>query len=140
VASIDEFTNRGSETKTMADLTREEIEALAVFLDEVKHCSLPSDAEERGSFDEETSRAASALRQLLSATEARYFIGGDNSGHEYVVPVDRHTEWNAWTELPEDDERGWTEPVYAMRIDGTLTFCAPTLFYGPLPSPLTEGE
>ena len=81
-----------------------------------------------------------AYYSKLSALEARYFIGGDNSGHEYVVPVDRHTEWNAWTELPEDDERGWTEPVYAMRIDGTLTFCAPTLFYGPLPSPLTEGE
>lgn len=58
----------------------------------------------------------------------RYFIGGDNSGHEYLVPVSKAKEWGEWTLIPEDDERSWDEPDYAERIDGgTLTFENPEM-------------
>jgi len=55
----------------------------------------------------------------------RFFIGHDNSGHEYIVPVAKRAEWYAWTDLPEDDERSWDEPEFAIRINGSLTFAAP---------------
>lgn len=55
----------------------------------------------------------------------RYFIGHDNSGHQYIVPVSKRDEWFAWADLPDDDERGWEEPPYATRIGGGLTFTDP---------------
>ena len=55
----------------------------------------------------------------------RYFIGCDNSGHEYYVPVRFRDEFNAWSSLPEDDEDGWEAPAFAMRIDGHFTFTDP---------------
>lgn len=56
----------------------------------------------------------------------RYFVGHDNSGHEYLVPVSDAAAWRVWSELPDDDERGWDVPAYAQRLDGgTLTFEAP---------------
>jgi hypothetical protein len=55
----------------------------------------------------------------------RYFIGGDNSGHEYAVPVAKRDDWNKWVELPEDDEDGWETPDYAFRIEGDFTFTDP---------------
>lgn len=55
----------------------------------------------------------------------RYFIGVDNSGHQYAVPVAKENEWQAWCDLPEDDEAGWEPPEYAIRIDGRFTFTDP---------------
>lgn len=55
----------------------------------------------------------------------RYFIGSDNSGHEYYVPVSRMDEFRRWSELPEDDEDGWDAPEWATRIDGSFTFTDP---------------
>ena len=55
----------------------------------------------------------------------RYFIGSDNSGHEYFVPVSRREEFDEWAQLPEDDEAGWETPEYATRIDGRFTFTDP---------------
>lgn len=55
----------------------------------------------------------------------RYFIGSDNSGHEYFVPVSRREEFDNWSQLPEDDEVGWETPEYATRIDGRFTFTDP---------------
>ena len=57
----------------------------------------------------------------------RYFIGCDNSGHEYLVPVEHKKRWEIWSEIPDDDERKWDEPLYATRIEGTLTFEKPEL-------------
>jgi len=57
----------------------------------------------------------------------RYFIGSDNSGHEYLVPVELRAEWSAWQELDEDDERSWTVPGECQRIEGTLTFTDPQM-------------
>lgn len=55
----------------------------------------------------------------------RYFVGSDNSGHEYFVPVARREEFDEWAQLPEDDEAGWETPEYATRIDGRFTFTDP---------------
>ncbi len=62
---------------------------------------------------------------LLQNSELRYFIGHDNSGHRYYVPVERQAEWWKWTEIPEDDEAGWIEPDYAVKIEGGFTFTDP---------------
>jgi hypothetical protein len=59
------------------------------------------------------------------APGARYRIGSDNSGHRYFYPVDKEAEFSAWQELDEDDERSWTEPSFATRIDGRFTFTDP---------------
>lgn len=59
------------------------------------------------------------------AMQERYFIGGDNSGHEYFVPVSRKEDFYAWAELDPDDEAGWETPDYATRIDGRFTFTDP---------------
>ena len=47
-----------------------------------------------------------------------YFIGHDCSGHKYVVPLARKDEWDKWADLPEEDERAWDVPDYAVRLDG----------------------
>lgn len=60
-----------------------------------------------------------------AAPPTRYFLAHDNSGHDYVVPVERKEEWFAWLEIPEDDERSWDVPEYARQVDGRLTFTDP---------------
>lgn len=59
--------------------------------------------------------------------EPRYRIVGDNSGHDYVIPVDRSAEWTAW--LDSQDWRDGITPIYAMRIEGTFTFADPRITY-----------
>lgn len=70
-----------------------EIEGLAAYLEECQHSSLPSDAEERSFFDEQTSDAASALRQLLQERDksqsairklAQMCEAATSNGHVYV--------------------------------------------------------
>ncbi|WP_298983411.1 hypothetical protein [uncultured Roseibium sp.] len=65
------------------------------------------------------------LRKKTEEPE-RFFIGGDNSGHEYAVPVAKRDEWEAWVSLDEDDERSWDAPEFAIRIDGCFTFENPS--------------
>lgn len=58
----------------------------------------------------------------------RFFIGSDQSGHEYLVPCNLKPEWYEWSDIPEDDERSWDVPVFAERIDGgCLTFTDPRI-------------
>jgi len=57
--------------------------------------------------------------------ERRFKIVGDNSGHEYYIPVDCSSDWDTFMEIPEDDERSWDVPQYAVRIDGRFTFTDP---------------
>lgn len=62
----------------------------------------------------------------MTSSDRRYFIGSDNSGHKYLVPVSIMDEWTEWSNLSEDDERSWEPPAEAVRIDGSLvTFCRP---------------
>lgn len=56
---------------------------------------------------------------------ARYFLGHDDSGHDYAVPIERQAEWLAWLAIPEDDERAWEAPTYAIALDGRFTFSDP---------------
>lgn len=52
----------------------------------------------------------------------RFFFGFDNSGHEYLVPAEFRGAWNAWIDIPEDDERSWDVPAFAQRIDGASNY------------------
>lgn len=57
----------------------------------------------------------------------RFFLGQDCSGHWYIVPLKRAREFNAWSELDENDEDAWDVPSYARRIGGpgSITFTEP---------------
>lgn len=57
----------------------------------------------------------------------RFFADQDNDCHWYLIPVAIRAEWDAWRELPSDDERAWTPPAGARDMDGlhTLTFTDP---------------
>lgn len=58
----------------------------------------------------------------------RFFIGTDDSGHDYIVPVAKRDEWHAWQDIPEEDLRSWDVPEFAQRIDGGgLTFTNPVI-------------
>lgn len=93
-------------------------------------------------FDAFVERATSQLEAIGQAcrdagvkigTKPSYFIGADDSGHRYLVPLNRRHEWLAWCELPGDDPASWTEPDYAVRFEGELlTFEDPKLEGVPL--------
>ena len=58
------------------------------------------------------------------APVTRYFIGHDDCGHAYAVPVEHREAWYAFVNSlmypnPLD------EPDYAVRIDGRFTFTDP---------------
>jgi len=58
----------------------------------------------------------------------RFFLDQDNSCHWYLVQEQFRKEWDAWTNLPEDDERSWEAPSFAERLDGgpqQVTFTDP---------------
>lgn len=54
----------------------------------------------------------------VTEVEVRFFFGQDNSCHWYLVPAEKRAEWDAWTALDEDDENGWVEPEWVVKIDG----------------------
>ncbi len=56
----------------------------------------------------------------------RYCIVGDDSGHEYAIPVVRRADWDVWMRLNEADAPDW-----ALRIDGKFTFAFPSTFPNP---------
>lgn len=56
----------------------------------------------------------------------RYCVVSDNDGHSYCIPALRIEEWNRFMEIPEDDERSWDIPKFAVRIDGRFTFALPS--------------
>lgn len=65
--------------------------------------------------------------------EERYFLDTDEDGHWYVVPVSRKADWEAWQDLPEDDEQTWEPPDFARQVGG-----APSLV--TFTDPQVEGE
>ena len=69
----------------------------------------------------------SAFPAAARAPSERFAIVTDNDSHWYLIPAARKTEWDAWADIPSDDERAWTEPDFAKRIDGPyrLTFTDP---------------
>lgn len=49
----------------------------------------------------------------------RYFLDTDNDSHWYVIPVARRSEWSAFLDIPEDDERSWEVPTWARPVGGS---------------------
>lgn len=43
----------------------------------------------------------------------KYFIGSDNDGHYFIIPVSRRKEWDSWI-----DEEDGNYPDFAEPIDG----------------------
>jgi phage baseplate assembly protein gpV len=62
---------------------------------------------------------------LKSGPDDRFFLGRDNSGHAYVIPVENKSEWFDWLEIREYDERSWITPKFARAVTGFLTFTNP---------------
>ncbi|MDM4014626.1 hypothetical protein [Roseiconus lacunae] len=54
----------------------------------------------------------------------RYYLSSDSSGHDFIIPVDRADEWEAFLDLPEDDPASWDPPAWATMTEG-FTFIAP---------------
>lgn len=60
----------------------------------------------------------------------RYYLSTDNDSHWYVVPLARKDEWDAWRAIPEDDERAWDPPEFAIPVGGApclVTFTEPVI-------------
>lgn len=57
----------------------------------------------------------------------RYFLDSDDDGNWHVVPVDKRSKWEAWSNLDEADERRWKVPEYAITVDNPhfVTFTDP---------------
>jgi hypothetical protein len=56
----------------------------------------------------------------------RYSICGDNSGHDYFIPVEQVDEFYKWAEAGEDEESYIDLSKYDdNRIDGKFTFTDP---------------
>lgn len=51
----------------------------------------------------------------------RFFLDQDQSSHWYIVPAAKRTEWDAWRDLPDDDEASWEAPIWSRRLDGSPT-------------------
>lgn len=61
------------------------------------------------------------VQKFTPKPRERYFLGSDNSGHWYVVPVSKTDEWDMWNNLDEDDEAAWEAPEWAKRVGGSPT-------------------
>jgi hypothetical protein len=56
----------------------------------------------------------------------RYRICGDDSGHEYYIPVEQEEEFYAWVQSTENGDEDWNGREFdENRIDGTFTFTDP---------------
>lgn len=60
-------------------------------------------------------------------TPQRYCICGDDSGHEYFIPVGQVAQFAKWVEWTEGDgDHDYDGPEFdGNRIDGTFTFTDP---------------
>ena len=61
---------------------------------------------------------AAALALMDGKPAERFFLSTDNDSHWYLVPVVRKADWDAWRDIPEDDERAWDPPDFAKRLNG----------------------
>jgi len=56
----------------------------------------------------------------------RYFIGSDDSGHKYVVPIARKLEFDEWSQADTEEEDFDPDLFNDFRLDGgLLTFTDP---------------
>ncbi len=49
----------------------------------------------------------------------RYILSQDNDCHWYVIPVLKLSAWDAWLNIPSDDERSWVPPDFADPVGGS---------------------
>jgi hypothetical protein len=67
-------------------------------------------------------------REKNSIIIERYFIGGDDSGHEYVVPIYRKIEFDEWNQMSTESEDFNPDLFNEYRLDGgLLTFTDPRI-------------
>jgi hypothetical protein len=65
-------------------------------------------------------------REKNLAIVERYFIGSDDSGHDYVVPVYRKIEFDEWNQMSTEAEGFNLNLFDEFRVDGgLLTFTDP---------------
>lgn len=76
----------------------------------------------------------------MKKIKERFFLAQDGSCHWYLVPATRRAEWDAWRDLPEDDEDSWEAPKWAERLErhpSTVTFESPTRWKAEIPWPIS---
>ena len=64
-------------------------------------------------------------REKNSIIIERYFIGRDDAGHEYVVPIYRKIEFDEWNQMSTESEDFNPDLFNEYRLDGFLTFVDP---------------
>ena len=47
----------------------------------------------------------------------KFFLSQDESCHWYVIPALHREKWEAFLDIPEDDERSWDAPEWAVTVD-----------------------
>jgi len=60
--------------------------------------------------------------------EERFFLGRDNSGHWYLIPLSHYDDYIRWNNLDKDDPESWDAPDWMKRLDGSpsrITFLDP---------------
>lgn len=66
------------------------------------------------------------LKERRARARAERFIQvSDDSAHHYVIPVERHDDWDAWVEQLGNDEADYDLPAYAHSVEGGLSFADP---------------
>lgn len=64
----------------------------------------------------------------MTRAPVRYRDICDDNGHQYLIPVSRQDEWDAWMQIPSDDPASWEAPEFAVRIEGgVLSFTNPQI-------------
>jgi hypothetical protein len=91
-----------------------------------------SDDDAQKLFEDSIPEAAKEMglkNPLLS--KQRYRIMGDESGHDYFIPIEKEEDfrrWVEWTENDGDSDSGYIgEEFEDNRIDGRFTFTDPRL-------------
>jgi hypothetical protein len=65
-------------------------------------------------------------REKNSIIIERYFVGSDDSGHQYVVPIYRKIEFDEWNQMSTESEDFNPDLFNEYRLDGgLLTFTDP---------------
>ena len=83
------------------------------IISDVELCKLFLESELSLIYD----KAVEEMRENIEVLE-EYMAVKDNDTHRYQIPRSKKEEWDAFLEIPEDDERSWDVPEWAERIDG----------------------
>ena len=74
-------------------------------------------------FEEAYNSGLITFDEIEVSGDIRYQLVGDDSGHDYAIPVSKVDDWYKWMDS-EDAELG-DVPDWALRVEGDFTFTNP---------------